>query len=67
MATPDQQAMWDALRILGFDIEDPTPDAVLVSGGQSFRERFIRDVREMRTDYDDALEHVCLHPGCGGA
>jgi len=58
--TPDQQAMHDALGILGFDLDlDPTPAAVLGGmGGQGFRDYFLRCVQEMRRDYDDALEEI---------
>lgn len=55
----DQQAMWDALGILGFDLDgQPTPAATLVSGGQAFREHFIRRIHEARADYDAALEEI---------
>jgi len=57
------QAMWDALGILGFDLDDdPTPAATLISGEQAFRERFMRQVREFREDYDTLLDEL---PCCG--
>jgi hypothetical protein len=60
--------MWDAIGILGFDLDgQPTPAATLISGEQSFREYFIRCIREAREDYDAAVDQVCedplVHPG----
>lgn len=56
---PNLQAMWDALGILGFDLDgDPTPAAVLISGEQSFREHFLRCMHEMRADHEAALDEI---------
>lgn len=55
---PFAQAMWDALRILGFDIEDPTPVHRMTRGDQVFIDEFLRDVREMRADYDAACDDL---------
>ena len=55
---PLAQAMWDGLRILGFDIEDATPAATLVSGEQAFIEYFLRCMHEERRDHDAAIDEV---------
>lgn len=63
--TPDQQAMWDALGILGFDLDgNPSPVGTLISGGQSFREYFIRCIHEARADHDAAIDEVCMSGDC---
>lgn len=55
--TADQQAMWDALGILGFDLDgDKTPAAQLAGmGDNAFRAYFLDCAREQRRDYDDAI------------
>lgn len=57
VVTADQQAMWDALAILGFDTDgDPTPAASIAGDGEDFRAMFLRQVRQARHDYDDAVD-----------
>lgn len=60
--SPDQQAMWEALGILGFDLDgDETPAAAIAGmsdGG--FRAYFLFCAREQRRDYDDALDEIPL-------
>lgn len=60
LVSPDAQAMWEALGILGFDLDgDPTPAAVIGGmGPEGFRGYFLRSVREMRKDYEDALDEI---------
>lgn len=46
---PDQQAMWDALGLLGVDLDDePKPIPTLVSGSQAYREWFLNRIRDVR-------------------
>lgn len=50
------QAMWDALGILGFDLDgEPTPRASLTRGVKPFAEMFLAHMREARADYDRAV------------
>lgn len=56
-----RQAMWDALEILGFDLDgQPTPAATIAGmGADGFVAYFIREMHEARRDHDAAIEEVC--------
>jgi hypothetical protein len=60
----DQQAMWEALGILGFDLDgDKTPAASIAGMGDGgFRNYFLFCAREQRRDYDEALDAIPLRP-----
>lgn len=51
------QAMWDALRILGSDLDgDPTPAAMIAGSGlDGFIEYFLAEIRGHEEDYDELL------------
>jgi hypothetical protein len=61
--TPDQQAMHDALGILGFDLDgDRTPAAVIAGmGSAGFRSYFLISIKEARRDHDAAIDEACEH------
>jgi hypothetical protein len=56
----DQQAMHDALGILGFDLDgDETPAAAIAGmGAAGFRDYFLSCAREQRRDYYAALDEI---------
>lgn len=61
----NQQAMWDALLILGIDGDGDATPAALISGmgEDGFRAMFLRDVQQAREDHDAATDEVCMDPG----
>lgn len=54
---PYAQAIWDALGILGFDLDgDPTPAASIIGSGQAFRVRFLNHIQDIRAQLDECAE-----------